>query len=80
MVKFLCAQAEVSRSGYYNYLNSEKVRKKKEIEDFKDKNLILKAFNRKGYKKGARSIRMILENNFNVVWIQYTLSGSNWSS
>lgn len=68
MVKFLCAQARVSRSGYYNYLNSENFRKKKEIEDLKDKNLIMKAFTRKGYKKGARSIRMILENDFNVVF------------
>lgn len=68
MVKFLCLQAGVSRSGYYNYLNSEKSRKERETKDLKSKDLILKAFNRKGYKKGARSIRMILENDFNVVF------------
>jgi len=67
-LKFLCFQAGVSRSGYYNYLNSEEPRNKKESEDLKSKELILKAFNRRGFKKGARSIRMILENDFNVIF------------
>ena len=67
-IKFLCLQAGVSRSGYYNYLNSEEVRRRKEAKDLKSKKLILKAFNKKGVKKGARSIRMSLENDFNVVF------------
>jgi len=64
----LCLQAGVSRSGYYNYSNSKKSRNKKEVNDLESKGLILKAFNRRGFKKGARSIRMILENDFNVVF------------
>lgn len=68
MVKYLCSIAGVSRSGYYNYLNSEKFRSKRKIDDLKSKRLILKAFNRKGFKKGARSIKMILENDFNIVF------------
>jgi len=61
---FLCIQAGVSRSGYYNYFKSKKSRNKKEIKDLESKGLILKAFSRRGFKKGARSIRMILENFF----------------
>jgi transposase InsO family protein len=68
MVKYLCSIAGVSRSGYYNYLNSEKFRSKRKMDDLKSKRLILKAFNRKGFKKGARSIKMILENDFNIVF------------
>ena len=49
-------------------MNSKKSRNKKEVNDLESKGLILKAFNRKGFKKGARSIRMILENDFNVVF------------
>ena len=64
----MCLQAGVSRSGYYNYSNSKKSRNKKEINDLESKGLILKAFNRRGFKKGARSIRMILENEFNVIF------------
>lgn len=67
-MKFLCAQAGASRSGYYNYINSEEARCKKESEDLKSKELILKAFNRKGFKKGARSIRMVLENDFDTIF------------
>ena len=67
-IKFLCLQAGVSRSGYYNYLNSENSRNKKEILDLNSKELILKAFNRRGFKKGARSIRMFLENDLDVIF------------
>ena len=67
-VKFLCLQAGVSRSGYYSYLGSKQRRVKKSLEDLKSKKLILKAFNRKGFKKGARSIRMVLENDFKVIF------------
>jgi len=67
-IKFLCFQAGVSRSGFYNYINSEKNRNNKETKDLKSKKLILKAFNRKGFKKGARSIRMILENEFDTIF------------
>jgi putative transposase len=64
----LCLQAGVSRSGYYNYSNSKKSRNKKEIKDLKSKELILEAFNRRGFKKGARSIRMILERDFDTIF------------
>lgn len=68
MVKHLCTLAGVSRSGYYSYLNSLERRKQNENKDLLDRNIILKAFNYKGYKKGSRSIKMVLENNFGVIF------------
>lgn len=67
-IKFLCIQAKVSRSGYYNFLNSEEARSRKESEDLKSKKIVLRAFKRGGYKKGARSIKMNLENDFDIIF------------
>jgi len=68
MVSYLCNVAGVSRSGYYNYFSerSQKVRKEKEAEDEKVKEIILKAFHFKRRKKGARQIKMTLAGQFNV--------------
>ena len=65
---YFCKLLDVSRSGYYNYINSEDVRKERNKQDVLSKNLILKAFNRRGYKKGSRSIKMILENEHNIIY------------
>lgn len=67
MVLHLCKAASVSRSGYYNYLNSKDKREIRENNDIILKNLILKAFNHRGYKRGSRSIKMVLEHEFNRV-------------
>ncbi len=70
MVSYLCKVAGVSRSGYYNYF-SEKSQKQRELKDEKDavvKEIILKAFNFKGRKKGARQIKMTLAGQFSVVY------------
>jgi len=67
-IRYLCELSGVSRSGYYNYLASKDRRMKREKRDVKHKNLILKAFNRRGYKKGSRSIKMTLDNEFNIVY------------
>ena len=68
MATFLCYQAKISKSGYYNYLNSKKTLLFKEKEDLKAKEIILKAFGKKGYKRGARSIKMNLERDFNIIY------------
>lgn len=68
LTKYFCRLLDVSRSGYYNYINSEDIRKRRDSKDLSAKNLILKAFNRRGYKKGSRSIKMILENEYNVIY------------
>lgn len=65
-VSFCCAILGVARSGYYNYLNRIEYYKNKENKDKEDRNLILKAMNYRGYKKGSRSIKMVLENDFNI--------------
>lgn len=67
MISHLCQVAEVSKSGYYNYLKSCNTRKCKEDKDLELKNIIFKAFNHRGYKKGSRSIKMVLEHEFNRV-------------
>ncbi|MBC2459874.1 IS3 family transposase [Clostridium beijerinckii] len=65
---YFCKLLSVSRSGYYNYINSKEHRTARENKDLDAKNIILKAFNRRGYKKGSRSIKMILDNEFNIVY------------
>ena len=59
-VKELCEVAGVSRSGYYAWVNAEPNRIKRELQDQKDFNLILEAFQYRGYDKGVRGIHMRL--------------------
>lgn len=54
----LCRIAGVARSSYYNWVKMSEVRLRQEEQDRKDFDIILKAYNYKGYKKGARSIYM----------------------
>lgn len=67
MISHLCEVAGVSRSGYYSYLNASDTRDNRENKDLQIKDLVLKAFNHRGYKKGSRTIKMVLEHEFNVV-------------
>ena len=66
MTRHLCKIANVSTSGYYKFLSNSKIRNIREDKDLHSKSIILKAFNYRGYKKGSRSIKMILENKFNI--------------
>lgn len=59
-VSMLCEIAQVSRSGYYNWINSENIRIEKEEKDKKDFEVILQAYQYRGYNKGARGIYMRL--------------------
>ena len=59
-VSMLCDIAKVSRSGYYRWINAEEKRKKLEERDRKDFELILIAYQYRGYDKGARGIYMRL--------------------
>ena len=69
-VKYLCELANVSRSGYYNYFSNKSInnRKMKELQDEKDRDIILDAYNRHGFKKGAKGIKMTLENEDGIVF------------
>jgi len=59
-VKELCAIAGVSRSGYYEWLKAEPLRKKREEQDRADFEQILAAYRFRGYDKGGRGIQMRL--------------------
>ncbi|WP_310605270.1 IS3 family transposase [Anaerosporobacter sp.] len=59
-VKDLCEIANVSRSGYYRWCNAESYRLTLEKQDQIDFELILQAYNYRGYNKGARAIYMRL--------------------
>lgn len=59
-VYMLCEIAQVSRSGYYNWVNSENIRIEKEEKDKKDFEVILQAYRYRAYDKGARGIYMRL--------------------
>lgn len=66
IIKHLCVLAEVSRSGYYRYINSKTIREEREEQDEIIKNNILKAFKFRGYQKGSRSVKMTLMNTFSI--------------
>jgi len=68
LVSHLCNTANVSRSGYYSYLRSTDQRLQREEQDLLLKDIILKAYNHRGYKRGSRSIKMTLNNEFNIIY------------
>ena len=56
----LCAIAHVSRSGYYRWIDAAPKRAEREKADQADFELILWAYQKRGYSKGARGIYMCL--------------------
>lgn len=61
-IKWLCQVAGISRSGYYRWLNAVETRNVQEERDKHDFELILQAYNFRGYAKGSRGIHMRLLN------------------
>lgn len=59
-VSMLCDMAGVSRSGYYRWVRSAGIREEREKKDREDFELIVKAYNQRGYSKGARGIYMCM--------------------
>ena len=59
-IVWLCDTANVSRSGYYKWLNEKESRAIREEEDRADFDLILTAYKMHGYTKGARGIHMAM--------------------
>ena len=70
MVSHLCQIVKVSRSGYYNYFSSKSqdYRSVRDKEDELIRDNIMKAYNFKRRKKGARQIKMTLECQFGIVY------------
>ena len=59
-VSMLCGIAGVSRSGYYRWVNAAGFREEREKKDREDFELVLRAYNQRGYSKGARGIYMCM--------------------
>ena len=59
-VKELCQLAGVSRSGYYNWMSSQRARELREERDRAAFEQILEAYRFRGYAKGVRGIHMRL--------------------
>lgn len=64
----MCKLAGVSRSGYYNYFSSKSLSKRnnqesKDLESYKN---ILAAYKFKNRNKGARQIKMTLQNQYHI--------------
>ncbi|WPC44853.1 IS3 family transposase [Clostridium sp. JS66] len=70
LISYLCKIVGVSRSGYYNYFSSKshRARNKRTGKDEMSRDIILKAYNFKGRKKGAKQIKMTLEGEFGIVY------------
>lgn len=67
LVQYFCELAEVSRSGYYNWMKSEHARVKRERTDEIDYNVIKKVYDQRNGRVGALQIKMILENDERIV-------------
>ena len=70
IVRYLCDVMGVSRSGYYNYF-TEKSAQKRVLKDEAGevvKEIILKAYHFHGRMKGARQIKMTLQNPYQITY------------
>lgn len=70
MVSYLCDVMEVSRSGYYHYFNEKSAQKRmarNEVDEV-GRDFILKAYLFRGRKKGARQIKMTLQNQYGITY------------
>ena len=70
LISYLCKTAGVSRSGYYNYfaLKSQQLKEQRNKQDEIAKAIILKAYNFKRRKKGARQIKMTLAGQYGIIY------------
>ncbi|MFJ8100097.1 IS3 family transposase [Lysinibacillus sp. NPDC096212] len=70
MVRYLCQLVGVSRSGYYRYFTEEAEMKRQTLHqaDEKVKEIILKAFHFRRRPKGARQIKMTLEQQYQITY------------
>lgn len=70
MISHLCLITGISRSGYYGYFSESRRKSRQERVDRDEaiRQNVLKAYNFKGRKKGARQIKMTLEGQFGLVY------------
>ena len=70
MLSYLCKLMGVSRSGFYNYFGGKSVQNRayqNEADEMVKAN-ILKAYHFRGRKKGARQIKMTLQNQYGITY------------
>lgn len=65
-VTLMCKIAKVSRSGFYNFKSQTENKLIRELKDLEDFELIKSAYMVKGFKKGAKSIKMTLLNRYGI--------------
>ncbi len=63
----LLAISGVSKSGYYGYIKDTTSKLIREFNDEENFELIMKAYRFKGFNKGARQLKMTLENDFDTI-------------
>lgn len=64
---YLLKLSGVSKSGYYGFTKQTDSKLYSEFKDEEDFELILEAYRFKGYNKGAKQLKMTLDNNFRVI-------------
>jgi len=64
---YLLELSGVSKSGYYGFMEQTESKLLREFKDEEDFELILKAYRFKGFNKGAKQLKMTLENNFGAI-------------
>lgn len=64
---YLFELAGVSKSGYYGFLEQTDSKLVRELKDEEDFELMMQAYRFKGFNKGAKQLKMTLENNFNTI-------------
>lgn len=65
-IDYMCKLAKVSRSGYYSYVKRRSVLATKELQDQLDFAMIKDAYDYKGWKKGARQIKMRIKRKYGI--------------
>lgn len=66
-VKAACEALEVSRSGYYEWVNAAPAREKREQQDLVACEQISKALNYRGVRKGSREVKDCMRRKQNIV-------------
>jgi transposase InsO family protein len=66
-LSYLLGLAGVSKSGYYGFLEQTDSKLVRELKDEEDFELMMQAYRFKGFNKGAKQLKMTLENQFDTV-------------
>ena len=69
-ISFLCKETGVSRSGYYRYWSTKAITSRENMITEEESRLfnIRNIFNKHKGKVGSKQIKMILENDLNIIY------------